>query len=705
MLRNKKEKRLLILVLSLIMVLTGLQSAVAQDEEPKNRDVVRDVVVQLGDVEFTENLTMHELASIRPDMSLRPSVNPWTDRVNNLWGVGLNGVDPNDKPYVESEEYPYTLVNNGLASRIMVQFTGIIPRSLREGEDPNDPEVIRKRSIDVPGQYKLIDNLGNVYYTYCCDVATDANLQDTYNGRNVEDGSYYSAQDAEHIRYICMNGYWGSVSGTGSLETFRELLLENNVLTEAEAQALTHGEALTATQAAIWKFGNRELSFAVDETVVTGPALKNYSFNSTDYEWLENYKNGGNQIKKIYDFLVKGQIAAHPLTTVFTKTNSLDDVDITVRERISQGQATDNDIYLADISFEIGSEIMDSDDLKVVISQNDVDLATVNMETGKASYQVEGLQLQENSEITLQLSGSRELNSGCYIFEAKEDAKAQTLVGVAEGTQYVGLKRTVEFEVGYQTECVITGEKILEHGELEDGQFTFELLDESGELVEAVSNDAEGKISFTPLQFTVEDLDRTDDEGCLSYTVREVITDEDDIIFDQAEKTVKIRLTFDGEEFKAEVADDSDELTFINKMVWIELPVRKVWKDNDNEYQMRTKSINVHLLANGEDTGRVLVLSDANQWQGVFDELPAYLDGEEIVYEVEEEKIENYVVSITREKDSFIITNTYHSSTPPTGDRDSVGYWLMLFSAIGLAMDLSWISDTSRRNRREEELA
>ena len=183
--RKFNLKRLSVAVLCMVMMLAMPRIIRADETEANDRSSDRSVEVVLGDVEFTEDLTMHELTSIKPDMSLRPTTRPWTDKVNNLWGVGLNGVNPNDVEYTYVEKYPYTLVNNGLASRIMVQFNNVIPRSLHEGEDPTDPNVFKMRSIDVPGQYKLLDNNGNVYYTYCCDAATDANLTDHYNGLNL----------------------------------------------------------------------------------------------------------------------------------------------------------------------------------------------------------------------------------------------------------------------------------------------------------------------------------------------------------------------------------------------------------------------------------------------------------------------------------------------------------------------------------------
>lgn len=59
----------------------------------------------------------------------------------------------------------------------MVQFDDVIPRSIHEGDDLTDSEVRALRSMDLAGQYKLKDQEGRSYYTYCVDVATDSNVQ------------------------------------------------------------------------------------------------------------------------------------------------------------------------------------------------------------------------------------------------------------------------------------------------------------------------------------------------------------------------------------------------------------------------------------------------------------------------------------------------------------------------------------------------
>ncbi|MDY5565044.1 MAG: Cna B-type domain-containing protein [Candidatus Limivicinus sp.] len=98
----------------------------------------------------------------------------------------------------------------------------------------------------------------------------------------------------------------------------------------------------------------------------------------------------------------------------------------------------------------------------------------------------------------------------------------------------------------------------------------------------------------------------------------------------------------------------------------LEVSVTKVWDDcNDND-GYRPDSVTVSLLADGEPTGKTLVLSEANQWTGSFTGLDAYADGEEIVYTVTENAVSKYTTVITNGQDSatdFIITNSHVPET------------------------------------------
>src|SRR5699024_5791555 len=80
----------------------------------------------------------------------------------------------------------------------------------------------------------------------------------------------------------------------------------------------------------------------------------------------------------------------------------------------------------------------------------------------------------------------------------------------------------------------------------------------------------------------------------------------------------------------------------------------KIWDDADNQDGIRPESITVNLFANGEFIESVDV-TEANNWEYSFTDLPKYADGEEIVYTVTEDEVEGYETVI----DEFTITNSY----------------------------------------------
>ena len=99
-------------------------------------------------------------------------------------------------------------------------------------------------------------------------METNAVLGSGYVMSNIEDADYYQGEDAvNHIKVIATKGYWGTLENEGSLAAMQQLLRDYkdindpsldkvNSLTEAEISALDEGFALSATQAALWKFGN-----------------------------------------------------------------------------------------------------------------------------------------------------------------------------------------------------------------------------------------------------------------------------------------------------------------------------------------------------------------------------------------------------------------------------------------------------------------
>src|SRR5699024_5947945 len=85
----------------------------------------------------------------------------------------------------------------------------------------------------------------------------------------------------------------------------------------------------------------------------------------------------------------------------------------------------------------------------------------------------------------------------------------------------------------------------------------------------------------------------------------------------------------------------------------IELTVTKTWNDDDNAFDLRPDFIRVNLLANGEIVHSVEITEEDN-WQFTFLNLPKYENGQEIEYTITEVAVEGYETSIN----GYDITNT-----------------------------------------------
>ncbi len=100
---------------------------------------------------------------------------------------------------------------------------------------------------------------------------------------------------------------------------------------------------------------------------------------------------------------------------------------------------------------------------------------------------------------------------------------------------------------------------------------------------------------------------------------------------------------------------------------YIDIPVAKVWDDNDNEKEKRPDSVTVMLLADGEETGLMAELSETNDWKFTFSNLDICSEeGDEIAYTVAEVDIpEGYTPEVSEDEDGngFVITNSYENES------------------------------------------
>ncbi|MBR4576262.1 MAG: Cna B-type domain-containing protein [Clostridia bacterium] len=91
----------------------------------------------------------------------------------------------------------------------------------------------------------------------------------------------------------------------------------------------------------------------------------------------------------------------------------------------------------------------------------------------------------------------------------------------------------------------------------------------------------------------------------------------------------------------------------------IDIPVVKIWNDNDNADGNRPASITVNLFADAVKSETVTITAEMG-WQYTFVSKPRYReDGEEIAYTVTEEEVPWYTSSVN----GTFITNTYNPET------------------------------------------
>lgn len=125
----------------------------------------------------------------------------------------------------------------------------------------------------------------------------------------------------------------------------------------------------------------------------------------------------------------------------------------------------------------------------------------------------------------------------------------------------------------------------------------------------------------------------------------------------------------------------------------INIPVTKNWQDLDDADGIRPDSITVKLYADGEDTGKELVLNQKNNWTGSFDDLDEYADGVKILYTIAEVKVDGYDTAISGSAETgFVISNSHTPAkpaapdTPQTGDTTNLALWIGLLAIFGTGL-------------------
>lgn len=220
------------------------------------------------------------------------------------------------------------------------------------------------------------------------------------------------------------------------------------------------------------------------------------------------------------------------------------------------------------------------------------------------------------------------------------------------------------------TSVTLGAKKVLEGKDLEAGKYSFELKKADGTVVETVTNAADGTVTFSPISYDESQV------GTHKYTISEVAGTETGITYDKTVQEVEVTVEkVSATELKATASKEANDLVFTNTYTpaKTEVPVKKVWKDENNQDGKRPSSVTVKLLADGQDTGKTLELNAANNWAGSFTNLDADKGGTPIKYTVVEVTVAGYTSEVTGDAASgFTITNSY---SPETVDVKATKNW------------------------------
>ncbi|UNV68100.1 Cna B-type domain-containing protein [Streptococcus oralis] len=204
----------------------------------------------------------------------------------------------------------------------------------------------------------------------------------------------------------------------------------------------------------------------------------------------------------------------------------------------------------------------------------------------------------------------------------------------------------------------IKANKKLTGRELKAEEFEFTLTDQDGKVKETVKNDKDGNIAFSELEF--------DKAGTYTFKIAEKAGSDTSIKYDTKTVTATVTVADKGKGALEATVSYDDEKSFENTYTpaKTEVSVKKVWKDENNQDGKRPSSVTVKLLADGQDTGKTLELTEANGWAGSFKDLDADKGGTPIQYTVAEVTVPGYTSEVTGDAASgFTITNSYLPET------------------------------------------
>ena len=478
---------------------------------------------------YTGSVTVSEGAE-HGDVSLMNPITPMSSLMNgndaqDLSGYGGNNVvDDTGKP---DDGFKY--IGYGIYSTLSI------------GKGKNDSSSVT--------QFRLKSEDGKTYYALCIDFNTTIEKGHMYDIADITSEDYYqtegsvSTETADKLRSIALNGYWGTESGVGSMSSFKAFLREEMIaaekaklnvetLTEKQLKAIdnflagiTHGQALAATQAALWKFGNYDSNAKVNENRL----VANREKDSTDYQNVES----------IYDILLAEAEAptfADNEGVEFLDAEDITATSIVVKDKVASAEETGKNVYNTDLNFTLGIEptkligdlkvtVYDSNNKpikSVVLASTDALIPIGLKPDANGIYTISDIEIAEGVTVNLKLDGTQDLGTGVYIYTSLEGSfnDSQTLITLATGKRKVDLD--IAMTLGVQ-EPTVTREA---SGETQHGTRTDTVRQTKTDYVTRSSTTTKSKWNKTAEQIEETNVTLTTDVTLTEVTTEETVIEK-----------------------------------------------------------------------------------------------------------------------------------------------------------------------------------
>lgn len=395
-----------------------------------------------------------------------------SDKLSNFWAAYAynepdNSAYPDETPIYEDEENQFYV---GANHSVFTKRKLVVPKLYLENKTIEGKFPARYDSVQ---QFTLTNADGQAITTYCADQKTAAIKGFSYRLANIEDSTYYSKAEAEMIQTIVRNGYWGTESGFGSLESFKQIMKESGVFSDSEIANITDGIAMTAMQYAIWTYSN-----CMDNKTF----INAYYTNRLAAPSSAADDESAALIFKLYHYLthlapVKEEVKTTGNTLInednFLKAISFDLVEKQQSHSNNQDADPLNDVYKANLTFElkVKPSTENGDDLVLMILDGKTEIAkgriAGKLQPGevqlvaneKGTYTFNNIEITEGTQnVRFVLCGTQNLEKDAYLLtsENRDGEESQTMVGVVEGNRGVNVEMNICFVLSIEDEITST---------------------------------------------------------------------------------------------------------------------------------------------------------------------------------------------------------------------------------------------------------